>query len=300
MPIFYVDESFDGRPVSTDVRSGRRLERQFYVRTDTPDVTWSGVVAASVLGNAGIMAANGYDPVYIGTPHPEWSAAFCSSIAPSPDPDDPSTFLIKVQYEEAPLQPGQIYGTAPSTGRPASPPEPEDQPPDVSLVFRSEQEFQFTDLDGKALKNTAGQPIQNPPPVLVPRAQLRFTVKKSDWHENIGLYIIGGVNNAEWRGRAKDTNLITGVEAKPNSKKGRAWWEITYTIEYNTKKWIPTQILNVGRMQKLEDGTVVVATDGTGRGGGTVERFLDADGLVSETPIYLDFRFYKRVDFNSL
>lgn len=294
MPTITFHASWEGRPVNAAARRARRLEQLVYAMTDDPANT-DGVTIANAIG-----ATWG---IFIGSPHPSWPPALCTEIDPQPDSEDPSTWFVRLLFEEAAPLPGTVPGKSGGGGGGSgeSPPEPEDRAPMVTVRTQKVAIYEPEDLDGVAYVNTADDPLEDPPPRWISHAVLSFTKWYSTYSTATAANYANKVNLAAWNGYAADTLLIEQIDAKPKTERGRAFWEVNWTLLWNPAGWIPTYILNVGRRQiQIQPVTLlgfkIPITDRTARELPGLS-LLDINGQVTDTPFMLERRQYDRITF---
>lgn len=295
-PVITFNETFDRRPVSANARSGRKLTRTFEAETDDPANT-SGVLVVNQLGTQ--LA------IYIGVRHPNWSYAYCTAIDPQPDSTDPQLWIVTLQYEE----PSIVRGTLPGVrtpdgsgaghGQPATPPEPADRPPSFSFSSRMMDVFDVGDLDSVRIINTANDPFENVPPRRISMLVINYTKWYDDYSPTLANSWVNKVNLTAWNGFAADSVLIETCSATPKTEKGRLFWEVPFTLVVNPFKWIPTKILSVGRRQIVAFQKQLIFDPATNREmpGLTL---LDVNGLKTDIPYFIPFRFHDRIEFSGL
>jgi len=301
MPTYEVYDDWTARAVSVDAKSGRKFKRAITVRTSDPTFTWGGEAVDAMSVIAG---------VYIGSPHPNWSSARCIRIGDADShPDDPSLFIIPVDYEEPLPVPGQVYGVSPPPpgGPPpppgqntGTPPEPEYRDPIPKVSFREVPYYKPYDLLLNAFKNTAGDLLEDPPPMFRNNGLLRWRVHRATWSFALGMLVNGKVNQYDWNGLLAKTLKVNIENAEAVTEKGRTFWVVDYLIEYNEDLWIPTKVLNAGRRYKDADGKFVLPTDEK-KGFSTNNLvLLDAAGMKTTTPLDLEFTLFGLLDFAML
>lgn len=291
-PTYTTARSWDGRPANASAKAPRKLTEMWYVTTDTPG-TISGKIAIEVLGAV--------ESIFIGTSHPEWAYALVTSFDPQPDPDDPSTFNVTIQYEEPVPQPGTVHGTS---GGSTAPAEPTARAPEVSTGYRLEPEYRLVDLDGVGFRNPAGDMFEDVPPRSRGIGIIKFVKYYASWNDYLGLLMLDTVNLTTWNSKPADTCKITGIDAAAQTEKGRVFWKVAFVVEFKPEKWIPLKVLNAGRrVWQIIDGVgrPVPVTDIYGRDHSGVV-LLDTDGSELEGGVetYTSFRMNNRFEFNSL
>lgn len=300
-PTYEVYDDWSQRSVAADVKSGRKFKRTITVRTSDPTFTWGGEAVDAMSIIAGI---------YLGSEHPNWPSARCVRIGDADNhPDDPSLFIIPVDYEEPLPVPGQVYGVSPPPpgGPPpppgqntGPPPEPEYRDPIPKVSFREVPYYKWYDLDGELYLNRAGDPLEDPPARLKSNGLLRWRVHRGTWSFALGMLLNGKVNEFAWNGFVANSLKVTIENAESVTEKGRTFWVIDYLIEYDEDLWIPTKVLNAGRRYKDDDGKFVMPTDekkGFSTNGLVLLGFL---GNKVTTPEYIDFRQFDTIDFAML
>lgn len=293
MPTIIFHETYDRRPVSANARSGRKLTRTFEAETDDPANT-SGVTVVNELGTQ--------LTIYLGVEHPDWDTAYCTSIDPQPDSDDPGLWYITLIYEEPVTVPGTLpgvhtpSGSGPGHSQPSRPPEPADRPPMISFDTRMMDVYDTSDLDGNYYVNTAGDPLENVPARRVPMLVIKFTKWYDAYSSALAASWVNKVNLYAWEGQVADSVLIESAPAEPKTERGRIFWEVPFTMIVNPYKWIPTKLLNVGRRQ-LVAGNLKIIVDPTTQRELPGLSLLNAAGALTTSPHTLSFRNHVRVDF---
>ncbi len=311
-----VEEQWDLRSASVDAKGGRRLTRGWWVYDDA-----GGLMDPVSAVNAVSLSES--PNVYIGTPHPSWAPALLTKFDPQPNSEDPSLYTVRADYEEPKPQPGFVYGSDPSSPPPppgspgrqsGSPPTPESRQAGIySVSFRREPVYALQDADGLPLVNAAKQLLTNVPPMFETIGVLKYrkfttAVNFATWFGNLDK-----CNLNTWNGFSADSLRVTGLEVSFQTENGFPFIQLDYVIEYKASKWIPTRILNIGKMflipatpasagpppvPAVPDKWVWTAPDKYGRGTISRDVMLRPDGTgESATANSISFRFFDRVDY---
>lgn len=288
-----IQERWSDRTATVSAAGGRKLLRVFDVRL-VDDVTGepymsNGPAAVELLG------------IFIADPHPDWASALCTSIEPAPDGEDPSNWVVKVQYEEPVPLPGEVAGAAGGGGgHGQTPSEPTARDPKISVSYRLEPVYERKDLDGKAFNNGAGDPLEDVPARYAVVGLIRFTIYKATYDFAAGVALMDKTNAAAWRGFGARTLKIAGVNANRVTERGRSFWEIEFLIEYyRDNDWTRVLVLNAGRRFKDAAGKLVNVSDFYGKNSSGIE-LLELNGTIlfnRAVPTYISFRVRETADF---
>ena len=305
--ITFTTDSWDGIEGGASAASGRDLMRVVEYTTDDPAATSVPTV---------VNAAGTQLNLYIGRPHPDYALCRCVTIKSKADPEDPHYGTLTADFKEPKVPPGALWGGAPpppGVPPPPGPAEPADQPPVISIDARKLPQYYRADLDDKPYLNTANDPMEDVPPRNDNLGVIQFSRKFDAWSTATSVFAAGSVNLAAWNGYAADTLLLEACPAKSVTERGRSFWEVSFTIVYNPKKWIPTKLLSAGRTEFIVKAGVVTVEKGkildyygnekpglsllSAAGNHTVR---DAAGVITgfvTTPAYVLFRDYNRISF---
>lgn len=300
-PTYAWEERWDNRPASTDYKAGQKLQRAFWVTTDTPTISGGHAIAALA-----ILAG-----VYKGTVHPSYPYAVCTNVSASIHPDDPFRWDVTAQYEEPAPQPGSPLSTPGGEGEPPEQGggDPTDWAPKLKMSYRREEEWKHEDLtpeeaDGpKKFVNAAGDPFENPPPHHESITVITMTNNYPAWNNYLGSLYYNKVNDEEWSGFPAGTAKIVGCEATAVTKKGYVYWEVSWTIEIDLDGWDPVKVLQIGWNYLASPGAVRTrVVDGYNQPSAS-PRLLKANGQLlgeSERPVYAEFLMHEGISFDGI
>ncbi|WP_020469168.1 hypothetical protein [Zavarzinella formosa] len=243
MPTFQINDQWTGRNASASLDSPRSLNRTFEVLTDTQGMHGSTIIDAVIAE---------FPDAALGSPHPDWPAAICRSIGADPT-DNPLMWEVAAAYAESKQQQngagtgsGPAAGTGGDGGAQGQDPSGEltYQPPKFS--FRPVETIRPHDVNGKPYLNTAGVPLENPPPnydvngtITAPR---RYPIA-NDTDVAWFMAAIGKVNSLAWGGFLAGELRIAGADFEPKG----GWWEGSWLLEVKRELWIPTKVMSAGR-----------------------------------------------------
>lgn len=304
MPTFTIDESTDELTARLSARAARTIVRSFEVFTSDPTVT-DGTDIIDAMGAVG--------GIYIASPHPVRGWMLVEEIDPGrPDKDNGQLWRVRVTYSEPVPLPGTMVGTPasppppPPPPPPGTPPAPADRPPFVTISYRKQEFFPTEDLDGKRLQNAAGDLLENVPPRVRGIGCMNYTRYFLTWNYNLGILLLGKINQFAWGGFPPDTVVIDGIDAAPKTERGFNFWEVKFVLLHDPLKWTPTKIENAGRrayrrgfprtpanLLPVLDTTSSVLLNAQG------VRWNETDDAPPE-PKPLEFRFHDRYNFAGL
>ncbi len=216
--------------------------------------------------------------------------AFCQSIEVDRINDDPYMWKITAKFST----------TAVDGENNDIPESPDQVPPEVSVSFASYTKALTEDLDGKAIKNTLGDPFDPPfevedarPQISIVRNQLSFDLLTAMEYKD--------AINSDYVGPFKPgTCRMAGITADRVFDRG-FYWRVTYVIEIRPEGWQP-KILNHGFRYK-SSGKIKNVTDDDGNFS-NVAVLLDSNGQKIPPdivePTYLPFRVYEERNFGQL
>ena len=276
MPITQVNEIWQGRSGSGDLKSGRRYSRVFRVLTNS---NFDTAVEATATGT----------PV-IGNLFPSDNTAFCQNVTATQEAFSPRVWIVTATYSTE----------QEVTDNPLGDP--------TEYVWGTEQ-FQrpyFKDRSGNAILNSAGDPYD--PPVDGDDSRTSVTMTRNvstvpawflDTRDklNSAPYNVGGIGVAAER--AKIQKVTAG---KQQSRNQIEFITISATLHVQSESW-QKSILDAGFRKK--DGTdrkKITNDDGTEPSSPVP---LDGSGGVLADPtttnaVFKDFDIYGTFDFNEL
>ncbi|WP_020469406.1 hypothetical protein [Zavarzinella formosa] len=279
MPTYQVNERWDGRTGTASLDNPRSLKRTFEVLVDEQGLHANQIIDA-VASAAGCR---------LGAPHPLYPPARCQTLNADTD-DNPLMWVATAEYAESRQQQN---GAGTDSGAPAGTggdDGPEGQSPDGKLTyqppkisFRPTETYLPHDVNGKPYANTAGVPVENPPPGFVVNGTLnvprRYPINGSTdvaWF----MAIVGKANLNDWGGFLAGELRVGGADFEPSG----GWWEGNWTLEVKQDLWLPTRMMSVGRCYQ---NVILNVTNHLERKGFEYIREAKTSAPILE-PIYLD------------
>ncbi|HUX15813.1 MAG TPA: hypothetical protein VMW52_05025 [Phycisphaerae bacterium] len=190
-----------------------------------------------------------------GDKHPGDPFAFCRRIVPESLGKGQILWRVTAEY----YTPGGGGGAGDSTN-------PLDQPADVSWGFEQISQQVDTDLGGKPLVNSAGEPFDLAPEISFARPVLSISRNEARFDSALAAEFCGGrgaVNSGSFRGWAKGTVLVRNISAQSQRAGDFAYDRVTYELLFDSAGW-NLQPLNVG-YQQLVDGERQLIRDAQGQ-----------------------------------
>lgn len=159
------------------------------------------------------------------------------------------------------------------------------------------------DLDGKPVMNTVGETFD--PPVEVRRSlpKLTFVRNEIGWTGSTSLAFLDHVNSISFAGGAPGTVYCDDITAEERFKRGASYWVVTYVFLFDPRGWQPRPI-NIGYYQyiagkrsriKDKDGDFIAVPVPINFVGTVIP-----ESTLPGAAVYLDFKGYDSIDFNSL
>ena len=297
-------EVAEGRQATVDSKFNRTYTRVFLVRTDSP--TYGPYYAGSHPSLPLIFSA-----------YPDDANAFCLSLSPAQDQNDPLLWRVTAQYgyntdmatassapSGNPAVDTQQQGQSPAS-RVAN---PLSRPRDYSISTNSYPWAIEQDRFGNPLQNSAGDPFIPVPEIQKGGATITVGLNSTSSPSAAWINAIGYLNASSYTvgpyvigaGLAK----LNGVSASLAYENGVSYWRWQLTFEYRPDGWAWV-VANKGKRQvNINDPT-----------GPLIEIMSKAGGVVSN-PVYLNaagyaiapggartfatFHVYPRVAFPSL
>lgn len=160
------------------------------------------------------------------------------------------------------------------------------------------------DLNGIAIKNSAGSPFD--PPIEVPRSHwtVRFTRREPTYNPDISDDYTDKVNSATFLGKDAGYIKCNSIRAGNEVRDGVRWWNVTYEFEHNPDGWVQRvldagyEFLDSGVKYRIKDGndqdiTTPWPLDGSGAK-------LSQSDINNDLEVYLPFTIFGSADFNAL
>lgn len=287
-------EIWNDRQGKTASDGTRTYKRSFIVETDDAQISGDQIrfyVACPKPGDVYISSAGAFDP---------W--AFCTDITIDPG-GSPRHWKVVASYTTASKS---SPGTSPS-GAPGQSPGGADRqdnpllrPPEVSFGSREYQEVVREDVDGLAIKNSAGAPFDPPPEK--PKAILTMTVSRHFATINplsIEIYE-DAINSVDWLIFPARTVRCARLTAAGVFEAGYYFWKTTGEFEYKSAGW-RRRIMDAG-WYYLVGGNKTLFMDKFGRPLSTPGLLDGAGGKLADGAAanYLSFKFHPEQDFRQI
>lgn len=272
-------EVHSGRQATVDAKFNRTYQRVFLVRTDA--ATYGPYYAGSHPSLPAIFSA-----------HPEDANAYCLSIAPVQDQDDPLLWRVTANY--ASNLDMNAAGSAPSgipavdTQQQGIAPASRIQTPtlrgrDYQIATNAYQIALYVAINAntntlEVVQNTAGEPML--PPLQAMRGGATITVGLNSLSSPSGAWIgaIGMVNSSTY---TVGPYVIGALLARLNSvgaqlvyENNVSYWRWTLVFEYRPNGWL-TSLANMGKKVRVTAGSDVLKN-------------LEINGVSVSSPVYLN------------
>ncbi len=220
--------------VDTTGRAVRTHTRRFRVKSDVQLDTYE------VLDELGIAA---YDP------HDFDAGSFVRAVdieeeetrrVPNGDASTAFTYVATVEYSsEMP---------APKDDNPLN------EPPEAEWSGVESTEATYTDRDGQAVLNTAGDYFFDPTlETTLVNPVLTISRNEVDFSAPFVFDFAGKINSADFYGAAAKHLRMKTPRAKRKWHDGQPYWNVTYEFEYKRGGWQP-KVLNQGLREKVALG----------------------------------------------
>ena len=297
-------EVSEGRQATVDAKFNRTYTRVFLVRTD----------AAS------------YGPYYAGShpslpqmfdAHPEDADAYCISLSPVQDQNDPKLWRVTAQYS---YNTDMVASNSAPSGNPAVDTQQQGQAPtsrvenplsrprDYSISTNGYPWAIEQDRFGNPIENSAGDPFIPVPEITKAGATITVGLNSTSAPSAAWIGALGYLNASSYTIGAyvigAGLSKLNGVNASLAYENGVSYWRWQLTFEYRPDGWAWV-VANKGKRQ----------TDVNNIGGPPVD-IVTAAGVPVANPVYLDaagyaiapgasrtfatFHIYPRVAFPSL
>ena len=179
----------------------------------------------------------------VGQRHPADPTAICRSV--DPKPISPAFWRVTASY----------YSPAGGTGKDGEPLNPLDQPPEIHWGFEQIVQQVDTDIDGKAIVNSAGEAFDPPPEMPFRRPVLSVTRNERKFPGALARAYAGGrgaVNSGTFYGWPPKTALCRNISGDDQRAGDVIYSRVTYEIAFDGDGWQP-KYLDVG-FNEVEDG----------------------------------------------
>lgn len=297
-------EVAEGRQATVDAKFNRTYTRVFLVKTDS----------------------NTYGPVYAGThpslplifsAYPDDANAFCISLSPQQDQNDPRLWRVTAQYA---YNTDMVGANSAPSGNPAVDSQQQGQAPasrvenplsrprDYSISSNAYPWAIEQDRFGNPLQNSAGDPFIPVPEIMKGGATITVGLNSTSAPSAAWIGAVGYLNSSSYTigpyviGTA--LTKLNGISASLAYENGVSYWRWQLTFEYRPDGWAWV-VANKGKRQ-------IDVNDPTG----PLVEIMSAPGIPAANPVYLDasgyainpggartfatFHIYPRVAFPSL
>jgi len=219
---------------------GRSYYEIYLVRTNDPD-------------DDGLVVEKAAGLPQIGHGYPEDSAAVVDEIDPQESDQDP--IVRGAKYGQ--LWEVQIRYTSASIGRGGQSGDVLSYPPRRSWSTIAYRIYPVADLDGKAFRNSAGDPFDPPPPIFELHDVLTIEVNRlshdqgevREYKNSINADPIT-VDRTTYPPHAGRLNQYDAVQDFLSG--GEPFWRKTYVIEFNPQLWYPWREIDRGPRHKVQ------------------------------------------------
>jgi hypothetical protein len=292
MAIDFVNEIWEGRSGRVTRAGVREYSKAFRVRTTT-FVTDAAEVAVAV-DPASALAI----PTVGDSFGPNDVEAIATSVGPTQQAIDPRIWVVSVDYSSNP-------GGATST----EPEDPLDRAPVESLTFSRTTSPLDRDVDGKELRNSAGDMFDPLPEVEVARPVLKIQRNEAGFAYTTAVQFVNSVNSKTFRGAAVGEARMVSISATSKFENGVSYHDVSYGIEFLRGGWA-LDIVDRG-YRILKAGVPTIALDpaedtlGNDQGaqGSPEPSNLNGSGalLAAAAPLFIHtFQPYTSEDFDAL
>jgi len=190
---------------------------------------------------------------------------------------------------------------------------PEERPAKLSWSYIERAVVREQDIEGNAYKNSAGDPLDQPPMFIIPVLVVSVTQYQEAFNPATLMDYVGATNSALFLGAAADTLRMKPASAtrefvpgyfdeEGEWQPGTFYYNVTYQFEYNPEQWQPVDIADRGPRVLNANGDPILVTDANGVATGKTV-YLDG-GRNAKAPgadvHYLQFRPFRQMDFNNL
>jgi hypothetical protein len=292
-----------------DDRGQQSFYSEYTLKSDTPNESRSVVLGCGLL------------PVY-GAPHPENPLAVCVRVAADKNRQQPHLWDAAAEWRMNPA----------SKRDPADhQKQPDQRRPKWSCKFVEIPCQRFTDVFGKHLCSSAGQPFDPVPDIPIIADEISVVRYEAQCRRGFQRSFMDKANAVTWFGAEAGTALVTDISVQEEYLQGAYWFLTSYrilikprimiTLPLGHVEWIggwePEKILDLGTLKKeVADGkTKIVPITRTdpitkkpfydGRpafldGNGNELARDEATGLYTADPVFLTFHMKKQIDFTPL
>jgi hypothetical protein len=297
-------EVAEGRQATVDSKYNRTYTRVFLIRTDSP--TYGPYYAGSHPSLPLIFSA-----------YPDDANAFCVSLSPAQDQNDPRLWRVTAQYayntDMAAVNSAPSGNPAVDTQQQGQPPasrveNPLSRPRDYSISTNAYPWAIEQDRFGNPLENSAGDPFIPVPEIQKGGATITVGLNSTSSPSAAWIGAIGYLNASSYTvgpyvigaGLAK----LNGVSASLAYENGVSYWRWQLTFEYRPDGWAWV-VANKGKRQVNINDPTGPLIEIMSKAGGVVSNpvYLNASGYAiapGGARTYATFHIYPRVAFPSL
>jgi hypothetical protein len=218
------------------------------------------------------------------------AGALCTEVEPQQSDDSPSVWTVTCRWSS-------------DHGDLEEEPNPLLRPPTISWSSTREERVEFKDRQGNKYRNTVGDPFDPPPSTQDVHPLLTITRNEASFSAAVAYQYTNAVNSATFYGAAAGYVRINGISASSKVEGEYSFWEVTYEIQFNPRKWVPYEVLNAGPRFKAVAGADPEQNKDKNGIPTTTPCLLKEDGTkVAEDgePYYINFYLYDQVSFSAL
>jgi len=278
MAIVSVQE-ITGAQAALNEKFERTYTRKFRVITD------SALVGAAAVGNA--------VPPVIGSSYLTATesdlGAFCNSIQPVQDSDNPRVWEVTVEY--GPQEPGDEN--------------PLNRPLEISWSFAQFTRVCDRDINGHALLNSAGDFFDPPPEIDDSRPVLTIVRNEASFDPAQAIDYQDAVNSDSFLGFAAGTAKVMGISSSLQFESNIFFWKTSYEFQFRRDGW-KLSVLDQGRYKTNHKPIPEKDSGGNDMVGTHVSDPVPLDGsgnpLTNPTPstaVFREFDVYKQRAFSA-
>ena len=287
MAIIEIDEIWSGRAGNWSVSEGRKYTRVFRAISN-----YAGDGPITAINSLGVLRGDPYITINESDPN-----AFVMDItASAEDPDNSLQWILTVNYG--------WYDVNEAGGGPEQ--NPLLMPIDVSWSFRDYDRVATTDLNGKPVLNTAGDPYDPPKTINIPNQMMVVVRNEAIYQTGYANLYRNSINSDSFGGASALFCKNTAITPKNIFHQDIGWYyQVTYEFEMLNPRnaadkygW-RSNLLDVG-LRKLDvNGNLVPIT----LNGIPVTSPVLLDGVghplaVGGTPVYNQFQFFPELPFS--
>lgn len=257
-------------------KGARSYTREFWVETDDQATDLQAVREAVGVPKRGEL-------------YPGDFGSFCQGVTVEPREEDPRTFVVTADYDS------NTSVTQEQEENPLLRP--------VELSFEGEQYVYVAtkDLDGKAFKNSAGDPFDPPPEITGTRPVLVMQRNEAALNPTLVLQYQDAVNADAFLGFPPRTVKVGTISGRRSFENSVAYWVVSYRFVVDWRTW-RVFLLDAGFREKHAGGHKKILDKETGQPV-SAPVMLNGLGYVLvdvENPVYLERKVYREIPFAPL